>query len=208
MNTEEAPDTSALDQNESTSTKSNESTISGKRGSENIGLAVFKDDKLVGELDAIECLSFLNINNKVKSFFISIPDSEKPNTYIDLYLSPIHANKISVDISNGSPYIKIKFSYSARVYSMDSDSKYLDDAVLNDISHSCNAYLKSTFSDYLYKTSLEFKADINDFGGYSAKNFLTTKEFEQYNWKRNYENSVFNVMVDVEIESGLLVTET
>ena len=42
--------------------------------SENIGMAVFKDGTLVGELDAIETLSFMCISNDVKGFQISVPN--------------------------------------------------------------------------------------------------------------------------------------
>ena len=91
---------------------------------------------------------------------------------------------------------------------MKENSKYLDDTVLKNLSNQVSKYLEKILTDYLYKTSLEFKADINDFGRYSAKNFLTVNEFEQYNWKQNYENSIFNVDSDVVIKSGFLVTET
>lgn len=45
--------------------KSNEVSIFGERGSENIGLAVFKEDKLVGELNAIETICFTILKNEV-----------------------------------------------------------------------------------------------------------------------------------------------
>ena len=139
--------------------KANESSISGKRESENIGLAVFKDDKMVGELNALECLSYLNMSNQSKGFFISIPNPENTNSNIDLYLTPTNMNETHVDIVNGSPYISIKTRYSARIYSLDSDSKYLNSNTINTISKACNNYLESTFISYLYKTSKEFKSD-------------------------------------------------
>ena len=43
------------------------STVEGKRGSENIGIAVFKDDKLRGELTATETICHLLINNDIDS---------------------------------------------------------------------------------------------------------------------------------------------
>ena len=208
MNTENIEKISDLDENKSSSTKSNESTLSGKRGSENIGLAVFKDDKLVGELNAIECLSCLAINNEVKSFLINIPNSENSTDYIDLYLYPTHPNKITVDIINGSPYIKIKASYLARIYSINSNNNYLNNNVLSNISSSCNSYLESIFSNYLYKTSKEFKSDINEFGKYALSKFWTTEEFENYNWLENYKNATFDIEINTNVESSILLTET
>lgn len=208
MNTENMSYNSDLAENQASSAKSNESTISGKRGSENIGLAVFKDDKMVGELNASECLSFLNMTNQAKGFFITIKDPEEENNYLDIYLSPLHSTKIKLDIVNGSPYIRVKCSYSGRIYSVDTNREYLDNNKLKAISSSCNSYIESTFSDYLYKTSKEFKSDINEFGKYALSKFLTTNDFNNYNWNENYKNCFFSVEVETSVESSILLTET
>ena len=208
LNSENAENYSDLNQNEEDSTKANESTISGKRGSENIGLAVFKNDKLVGELNAVECLSYLNMNNEVEGFYITVPDPENNNEYLDLYLSPQKPVKVNLDIINDAPYIKIDANYTARIYSMKPDAKYLKEDVLQNISNSCNSFLESTFSNYLYKTSKEYKSDINGFGKYALSKFWTTHEFDKYNWNDNYENCFFDVKVNTNVESSILLTET
>ena len=79
---------------------------------------------------------------------------------------------------------------------------------MDTISHSCNRYLESILSDYLYKTAKEFKSDINDFGVYALGNFFTTEQVSNYNWLDNYKNSFFDVSVDTSIKSGMLMTET
>lgn len=208
MNTENSNYQSDLEENQASSAKSNESTILGKRGSENIGLAVFRDDKMVGELNSSECVALLNMTNQAKGFFISIKDPEDDNDYLDIYLSPIHSTKIDLKIVNGSPYIKIDCSYSGRIYSIDSNKQYLDSNKLESISNICNSYIESTFSDYLYKTSKDFKSDINEFGKYSLSQFLTTDEFTDYKWNDNYKNSFFSVNVKTSVESSILLTET
>lgn len=188
--------------------KANETPIEGENGSENVGIAVFNGDKLVGELSALETISFLTIRNEVNRFLISIPDPENSNQYLDIYLSPEESTSVDIDTSTSSPYIKIKAKFRGRIYSMSDDSKYLDSNVLNTISESCNQYLESIFSDYLYKTSKEFKSDINGFGKHALKNFFTTQEFENYNWLKNFQNAFFDVQIDTSVKSGMLITET
>ena len=78
--------------------KSNETSIFGKRGAENIGLAVFKSDKLVGELNAMETVCFSLMRNNVNGFLITIPDPMDDESYIDLYLFPAKDTKGNVDI--------------------------------------------------------------------------------------------------------------
>ena len=152
--------------------KANSSSIQGENGAENIGVAVFKDDKLVGELNALETISFLNIQNELDRFLVSVPDPLNTNNYLDIYLTPINTTDIEIDTSSQSPYIKIKCKFSGRIYSMTEDSKYLSPEVLESISNSCNSYLESIFSDYLYKTSKDLKSDINGLRQICFKKFF------------------------------------
>lgn len=200
--------TSSTDSQKNYNIKANSSPITGQNGSENIGVAVFNNDKLIGELNALETIAFLNIQNKIDRFLISIPDPSNTNNYLDIYLTPKSSVSIKVDTSTSSPYIKVKSDYTGRIYSMSEHSKYLDPNILNSISQTCNSYLESIFSNYLYKTSKELKSDINGFGKHALSNFLTTKDFEDYNWRSNYKNAFFEIKIDTYIKSGMLITET
>lgn len=188
--------------------KSTNTTFAGFTGSENVGLAVFKKDKLVGELNAVETLCYSGIKGEIESFLIRIPNPDRPEEQIDLILHPLNSNKYHVDIVNGFPYISFSEKFIGRIYSMQSNSDYLDSDKLQTISEVASKYLQNIVKDYLYKTSLEFESDINEFGKYSLSNFLTIKEFEDYDWQNNYKNSAFNISIDVEIQSGFLITET
>lgn len=188
--------------------KSNETSISGKRGSENIGLAVFKGDRLVGELNAIETICFSIIQNETDGFLITIEDIEQNGNYIDIYLYHEENPKIDINIINGTPYINVNCKLNGRIYSMKDNSNYLTDVTLKEISNKASEFMKLQISNYLYKTSKNFKSDINNFGKLALSNFKTTNEFENYNWLYNYENSFFNIDLNVSIKSGFLIVET
>lgn len=188
--------------------KSNESPINGTRPSQNIGVAVFKDDKLTGELNAIETICFLNIKKSVDSFLVSFPDPQDPNSKIDIYLTPDSTHDIDVKIVNGSPYIKLNFDFSGKIYSMTKGSEYLNQEVLDSISTACNNYLEEQFTNYLYKTSASFNSDINGFGVYALSQFKTSTEYDNYNWLANYKNSCFDVDINTVMDSGFLLTQT
>lgn len=188
--------------------KSSHSPISGETDSENIGMAVFKGDTLVGELNALETLSFLSIRNEVNRFLVSIPDPTTPSSYLDIYLTPENMTEIKVDTKTGSPYIQVSLRFTGRIYSMENNENYLKPDVLETISASCDSYLESTFSDFLYKTAKEFHSDILGFGKSASSNFFTMEEFEDYNWLESYQDSYFDVSVDTSVKSSMLITET
>lgn len=188
--------------------KSGSSNITGTRKSENIGTAIFKDDKLVGELNAIETVCLSILTNDVESFLITIPDPKNENSTLDIYMLPEKDMKIDVKIVNGSPYITIKGEFSAQIYSMSENSKYLDNDVLSLIGDSCSNYLKSILSDFLYKTSLTYKSDVAGIGRYVLQKFRTNQDFTDYNWASSYVNSTFDIKIDTKMDSGFLLTQT
>lgn len=188
--------------------KSTDNSISASRGSENIGVAVFKEDKLVGELTALETLCLSIIRGEVASFLISVQDPSGGQELIDLMLYNEDGKNITVDIVNNTPYITIDLKFTGRICSMKETSKYLENSVLESISQEANQYLKDIITTYLYKTSIEFKSDINDIGKYCLSKFLTISEFENFDWQENYANSTFNVTINTRVQSGFLITES
>lgn len=180
----------------------------GKRGAENIGLAVFKDDKLVGELNAIETVCFCILRNQVNGFLITIEDPEDEENYIDLYLYHNSNTKSKVEIINNTPYISVDCKFDAKIYSMKNNGKYLDEKILNEISNKASKYMTLQITNYLYKTSKSFKADINGFGKKAFSKFKTIKELEEFDWLASYQNSFFTVNTNVNVNSGFLLTET
>ena len=198
-------------------TKANSSPISGTRSTENIGTAVFNEGKLVGELTGIETMCLNLLRGNLNSAVISIPNptaessensQNNSNEKIDLLILPDSEAKIKVDIVNGSPYIKIDIKLSSKLFSLSKDSNYHTSESLSAISNSCSKYLESLITNFLYKTSIEFKSDINGLGKYSLYNFTTNQEFNDYNWHNNYSSSTFDVNVNTTIDSGLLLKET
>lgn len=186
----------------------NQSTIDGERGTENIGLAVFKEDRLVGELTALESLCHSIITNESDSFLISIPNPQDSQTSIDLSANQYKKTKVNVDVSTSSPYITLDIYLFVKVLSIDAHSDYLDDKFLNAIADATNNYLSDRISEYLYKTSKEFKACIDDFDKYAVSNFLTNSQWSAYDWVSNYPDAFFDIKVHTKVNSSLLLTES
>lgn len=171
-----------------------------------MGLAIFKKDKLVGELSAEETLCHLMIKNEFESCNISIPNPEEQDTSLDLYLYNKSKPKIKVKIINGTPLISINLKLEAKILSVDNNSNFITEKKLAEISDSANIYIQDMLYNYLYKASKELGSDIDGFGKYALPLFKTMKEFQEYNWLENYENSFFNVAVNTNIESAFLLS--
>lgn len=180
--------------------------ISGERNTQNIGIAVFDKDYLVGELSPIETICHLLIIDDVESCIISF-SNEDTGSLIDVSLSRNKKPKITVDTSKEFPNIKIKLSLEAKVLTVEKNYNYTDTNVLDKISSSAEKYLKENISNYLNKVSREFNADIDKFDKYAAMHFLDNKSWEEYSWKDKFKNATFDLDINVNVSSSLLLTK-
>ena len=185
---------------------------SAKNGIENMGIAVFKSDKLVGTLSAEETLAHLLLTNQLKSCNISIPDPDDESKKIDLFLTSNHTAKIQVSIVNGNPFAKSHLTVNAKIASVDALSKDTtpesSEQRLKKIEESAEHYLETLLSNYCYKTAKEFHSDIAGFGKHAIHNFKTSNEFDEYDWLNHYQDTFFETDAKVTIKSGFLLTGT
>ena len=182
--------------------------ITSKRQAQTVGIAVFKNDRMVGELTALETLSFSILAGKVNNFLVTISDPNDSNQSLDISLYDDMNTKIDVDIINDSPYVTANIKLTGVIDTTSFDSNYLNEETLKEISSRAESYLESTISNFLYKTSKEYHSDISCVGKRSLKNFSTWHDYENYNWKDQYRNAFFDVNVDINVKSGSLITET
>lgn len=202
-------DQSSSGESSSSSSSQNDSggaslEISGERGTQNVGIAVFKDDVYIGQLSEIDSICHLLVTNNVDSFVISVPMEQYPDNLIDLNVSPLIGSKITVDVSSDSPIISVSVLCEARILTIDKNANYEDSKVLDEISKKAEEFLKQNIETYLNKTSKEFNSDIAGFFNHATSNFLTIEQWENYNWDKKYENSRFNVNVNVDVMSSTL----
>lgn len=178
--------------------------ISGQRGTQNVGIAVFKEDKYIGQLTEIESICHLLLTNNVDSFIISVPMENYPDNLLDLNISPIKNSTIKIDTSSDNPNIYVKVHCEAKVLTVNKSYNYSSSEVLKDLSEQAQKYLKENIENYLNKTSKELNSDIAGFSQSAISDFLTLKKWDNYNWASKYKNANFTVDVKLDITSSLL----
>lgn len=189
------------------STNSDQNTsleISGQRGTQNVGIGVFKDGKYIGQLSEMDSICHLLITNDIDTFILSIPIEGYPDNLLDLHVSSVRGTSIKVDTSSDSPNISVTVYCEAKILTVDEGTNYVDSKVFEDISKKGQEYLKQHIETYLNKTSKELKADIDSFSTHALSKYSTTEDWENYNWISKYENANFTVNVKFDVTSSLL----
>lgn len=184
------------------------SSVSGNRGTENIGIAVFKKDTFCGELTAVETICHLLLVNDLDSFIISIESPTSEDTTMELQLVPKKNSKIDVYIDGDTPKININLSLDADILTLESNVNYQSEENLKKISNATTEYMKSQINNYLNKTCKEYGVDIDDFYTKALCHFNTISEWEDFNWEEKFKNAQFDVNLDVNVTSSLLITQT
>ena len=179
-----------------------------KESVEVMGLAVFKKDKLVGYLNANQTLSHQLISKELDFSTLNIVSPFNQNETLDIYISTFKKPKIVVNISNGSPFVKIDLYVAARIVSFNSyEINLLTEEKLNLIQDTVKKHLEDLIYNYLNTSAKEFSSDISGLGRFAVKNFKTINDWNNYNWLENFQNSTFKVNVDISIKTGNLLTQ-
>ncbi|MDR0979343.1 MAG: Ger(x)C family spore germination protein [Lachnospiraceae bacterium] len=169
---------------------------------QSIGIAVFRSDKLVGELNVGETISHLLLSNRLHQCHITVPSPFSENGIIDLRIIPTMDSKKEVTLVNNTPYITCEVFLSGEILSSTKGINFTENSNIDLVESYVDAYMEQQISEYLYKTSKDFKSDIIGFGSKVVGNYLTTEDWVNSNWLDNYQNSFFDVTVVSDIKVG------
>lgn len=198
----ETPIKSGSDESSNTSENSKNESANQM---ETFGTAVFKNDKLVGELTGFETLCYLLIYDKIETCTISVPnpfENFESSPQIDLNIRKSKKPKIKLDLSTGSPIIYLDLYLEAHGLTLNKNIDYTSMSDVNKLEKSAEQYMNSRITEFLYKTSKQYNSDIIGFGKYALSKYLTWDEWQNSNWSENYKNTIFNVNVNISIIAG------
>ena len=179
-------------------TKTSENTI------QNFGIAVFKEDKMVGTLDSLDTISHLIVTNELNNCMLTIPHPSEENEKIDIDFKLYKKTKISIDIINNSPFISLDIFPEGTIRSSGNHLDYSNNSNFENVEKSLNTYLENIIKTYLYKISKEYDSDISGFSGKFSSKFLTEKDFQNQHWDKIFKDSFFKINIHTRINSSKL----
>lgn len=184
--------------------KANETPLQTANNVENMGLAVFAGDSLVGELNSIETLCHMIVSNKLKSATINVPNPYDNENNISIYINLTKKTRNNVEIINDYPYITCDVSVTGYILNLDDTIDLTDKKAVQNVNASVNTYLEYCISSYLYKTAKNFHSDIDGFGKHVISKYPTQSAWDTSDWLSNYQNAFFDVNVETNIVSAQL----
>ncbi|MDP4094901.1 MAG: Ger(x)C family spore germination protein [Bacillota bacterium] len=178
----------------------------GDIAGEIMGLAVFDGDKFMGEMTGEESTDYLMVTGDYSNSYLTMPDPKKPDNYIILNVKQSRYPVSKVKLMGNTPQINVEIKLEADFIAIQSGFNYENPQNLGLVENAASSLIKDRVTRFLNRTSKEFQCDICSFGKEAVKKFLTTKQWNDYNWFGKYKNANFNVKVEMRIRRpGLMI---
>jgi len=177
----------------------------GGARAENVGLAAFAGDKMVGELDGTNTTMYLLCTGDYVHAYWTFPDPLAEGEYVLMDVKQSRKPRHRVDIVDGKPRIDIMLNLEGDLVAVQSDIDYETGENALVLESAAETYIKDHVQKFLDKTVNEFQSDICGFGAYARALFMTWAEWEAYNWHAKYKDATFNLTVNFKVRRPGLI---
>ncbi|QOR34188.1 Ger(x)C family spore germination protein [Clostridium sp. 'deep sea'] len=170
------------------------------------GTAAFKEDKLVGFLDAKESRGLLFLQNKIKSGIIVIISPEDNVSNIALEIINVKSS-YKPSLVNGQFVIDLNIFAVVSIGDIQMPISLIGSKRISQIQQRCKQEIISQVDACLYKLQEDLKTDIIGIGESIYNKYPKQwKEFSS-NWPNNFNKIKINTNVKVQIEHTGIITD-
>lgn len=160
--------------------------------SEAMGMALFKENKLVGMLGSIESEIYNLLTGNYDYGYISFYSDKSTDVPATVRLQQRKKPKINIDIKNKRANVKLYIE--ADLYSLSAD--YLVENDIKNFEESSKDAIKQYCKYFFEKTLNEYGVDVLGFAQHSKKKFLTNKDFLEYVQNEDFKD--YDINIDTE----------
>ncbi|NPV90297.1 MAG: Ger(x)C family spore germination protein [Firmicutes bacterium] len=177
---------------------------SGGNPVEQIGSALFKGDKMVGEITGDQTTAMVMMRNQLNQSLYSLPDPLEPQLVDMVSILQRRPPKFKIDVSEPVPKISIQIPLEGYVEGIQGHSNYEDPSFRPILEEAVAERITRDVVGLLQKTQA-LGIDTLGIGTRAKVHFLTWQEWVDYNWNEVYPQASIDVKVIVNLHSfGLL----
>lgn len=173
----------------------------------NSGLAIFKEDKMIGTADALDSIAHLILTNEIKEALITIPNPFDESSFVDLEIKNYKKSKINVYMINNTPLIKFNIFLHANIKTSGKNFDYTNIDNIKILNNYATKYIEKITLNYLYKITKYYNADVIGVQRTLSQKCLTNAELENYKLKKVFKDSFFKSNINLQIESTNLFSK-
>jgi spore germination protein KC len=158
------------------------------------GTAVFKGEKMVGELTGDETRFFQMLGGQFEQGRFTMQDPEAPDKVVVFDVSRAQEPETEIKFEGEDPVINVKVYLDGDIYSIQSMVNYENLDKQPELEEAFKNILKDGMEKIIGKCR-ELGVDIFGFGKTAARSFLTIEQLESYNWNSHFSKAKVTVEV-------------
>lgn len=172
---------------------------------QNMGIAVFKDNRMVGTIGVLDSISHLLIKNELKRCILTLESPFKAEENIDMEITKLYKKtKVDISLINNSPFIEINIYPKCYILSSGKNYDYTNSNNIKKLEEATNLYIQNITNNYLNKITKEYNSDIAEFGEKFIADFWTYDDFKKVRWNEIFSSSFYKINVHTKITSSKL----
>ena len=178
--------------------------VVAKRQNEFMGMAVFRNEKMVGTTDGLESACYHMIIGEYSYSYWTIPDPLVKDKIVVMNIMQRSKPKVRVKLNDKKADILIHIDLEGDFTSIQSDKNYEENPEI--MEKTVEQFLTKEITAFLNRTKEEFDSDICGFGRFIKGKFLTWDSWKKYEWYEKYKYTSFEVQVDLKVRrTGLII---
>lgn len=167
-----------------------------ENNAEVLGMAVLgRDHSLAAIATAAETKYYNMISGDFEQLGFSVDQKTESGNAIGASLTGLGHPTYQVEIKDGIPHIAVTLTFLVDTIHVAETYRYTEDR--QSLEHLMEEHLTLNITNFLYKTSREYKSDIFGFFKTTKKQYWDYDALRQNNWADMYENAEFTVVVEV-----------
>lgn len=164
--------------------------------------AIYRGNKMVGELNQDETLILLMIKNNLRRGRISVPIGDKEDQYATILADRI-TRKVKTRVDGEDVFIHVHMKLTGEILELTAATPIADKESLEAADENVARFLEQKSYQVMNKLQKEFNSDPIGFGRYV--NAYHNEFFQRINWREVYPNVHFTFEVDINLtRTGVL----
>ncbi|MDH7480190.1 MAG: Ger(x)C family spore germination C-terminal domain-containing protein, partial [Syntrophomonadaceae bacterium] len=180
---------------------------SGGNQTELMGAALFRGDRMVGEINGDQMTALMLLRHTFDQAYVSVQDPLVPEQMVSLNLYQHRTPRIKIDVSSPVPRISIEVFLEGGVLGIQSGSSYEDPRYRPLLEAATADRIRNDIIQLLQKTQ-QLGVDSAWLGRRAKIHFLTEKAWDEYRWKEVYPQASIDLAVHVDLRRFGLLRQT
>lgn len=173
-----------------------------------LGAAVFRKDKMVGEITGDETRYLNMITGRLDESFILIEDPKSKGNSLGITLKQARKPTVKINLQGERPEILVTIYQEPEIVGVASGIRYESPELKPVLEKELEKIIRERCLSLVSKAQEEFRSDIFGFGRYARMQFLTLDRWRKYRWEEMFLLAEVDVQVNAKIRRTGLMLKT